>query len=226
SSISLFGQEAEQTFNLTNLLIMLEGTVAMMLFTGGLFMSLFATSSLIPAMLEPGNVNILISKPVSRFQLLAGRFLGAVAIVAFNVFYLVIFSWLILSLKTGIWNFGFLLSGVMIVVTFAILFTLMTLLGILTRSSAFSLMLTYLILFFSPLLLQRDNIYALLSKKIYSYIVDGLYYFLPKTAELGMMTQKLVRGVEVPGWMPLWSSLLFAAAMFILSGFLFARKDF
>ena len=45
-----------------------------------------------------------------------------------------------MSLKTGIWNFGFLLAGVMIVVTFAILFALMTFLGVTIRSGPFSLM--------------------------------------------------------------------------------------
>ncbi|MEJ2635327.1 MAG: ABC transporter permease subunit [Calditrichia bacterium] len=226
SSISLFGKESNHLLDLNKILLGIEAGVAVLLYTGGLFMSLFATSSLIPSFLDPGSIDLLISKPVSRYQILAGRFLGAVAIVAFNIFYLIIFSWLILSIKTGIWHFGFILAGVMIVVTFAILYSLMTFLGILTRSSAFSLMLTYLILFFSPLLLQRDKIYALLSNKIYGYIVDGLYYFFPKTAEIGDITQRLVRGVEVSSWAALWSSIAFGIFMFMISSLIFSRKNF
>ena len=142
SSISLFGQEAQGLVELDRILFGIESAVAVLLFTGGLFMSLFATSGLIPSFLQTGNVELLISKPMSRWHILTGRFLGGVAIVAFNVFYLVIFSWLILSIKTGIWNWGFLFSGVMIVITFAILYALMTFLGIITRSGAFSLMIT------------------------------------------------------------------------------------
>jgi hypothetical protein len=159
-------------------------------------------------------------------QILFGRYLGAVAIVAFNVFYLVGFSFLILSLKTGLWNWGFLLSGVMIVLAFAVLYALMTFLGVVTSSSAISLMVTYLILFFSPLLLERDKIYALLSSKIYGYLLDGLYYFLPKTAELGKVTQELVRGVAVGSWMPVWSSMLFGGFMFFVSSYIFSKKNF
>ncbi len=226
SSVSLFGKEAPHLVDLEKIVWGIEGGVAILLFTGGLFMSLFATSNLIPSLVQDGNIDLLISKPVSRLNILAGRFLGAVAIVAFNVFYLVAFSWVIISLKTGMWNWGFLVAGVIIVVTFAILYTLMTFLGLITRSSAFSLMITYLILFFSPLLLQRDKIYALLSNKIYGYIIDGIYYILPKTAELGDFTQKIVRGAPVTTLFPLWSSLLFGMGMFMISQLIFSKKNF
>lgn len=226
SSVKIFGQEAAGKIDLKEIIWGIEGGVAVMLFTGGIFMALFATSSLIPTLLQPGFIDLFLSKPLSRVQILSGRFVGAVAIVAFNIFYLIIFTWLILSLKTGLWNWGFLLAGVMIVITFAILFTLMTVLGILSRSGAFSLMITYVILFFSPLLLQRDRIYALLASKYYGYLIDGIYYFLPKTTELGNMTQQLVRGVAINSWMPLWSSILFGGLMFTLASYLFQRKNF
>ena len=226
TSISIFGLQSNQLIDLKKIVVGIETVVAAGLFTGGLFMSLFATSNLIPTMLDEGNIDLLISKPISRFFILLGRFLGSVTIVGFNIFYLVIFTWLIMSIKTGVWHVGFLLSGIMIVVTFTILFSLMTFLGIVIRSSAFSLMITYLILFFSPLLLQRDEIYALLSHKIYSYIVDGLYYILPKTAELGKLTHQLVGGIPVPSWMPLWSSLLFGITMFGISYYIFSKKNF
>ena len=226
SSISLFGKDINATVELKKIVLGLESFVAMFLFTGGVFMSLFATSNLIPSFLQPGSVDLLVSKPMSRVQILAGRFLGAVAIVALNIFYLVIFSWLILSLKTGLWNWGFLLAGVMIVLTFAILYALMTFLGMVTRSSAFSLMITYVIVFFSPALTQRDKIYALLTSKIYGYVLDSLYYILPKPAGLSILTQQLTKNADVSSWMPLWTSLLFGLAMFGISTLVFSKKDF
>ena len=226
SSISFFGHPSGKLIELDKLVIGLESAIAVLLYTGGLFLSLFATSNLIPNFLQPGNIDLYISKPLSRWQLLTGRFLGAVLIVALNVFYLVFFTYMVLSLKTGIWNWGFLISGVMIVLTFAILYALMVLLGLLTRSSAFSLMITYTILFFSPLLLQRDKIYALLSGKVYGLLLDGLYYFLPKTAELAVLTEKLVANNPISSYAALWSSLLFGLLMFFVSLIIFNRKNF
>lgn len=226
SSVSIFGKDVPKLVNIHEILWGIEAAVSVFLFTGGIFMSLFATSSLIPSLLQPGFIDLFISKPISRFEILSGRYVGAVSIVAFNIFYLVIFTWIILSAKTGIWNWGFLLAGVMIVLTFAILYSLMTLLGLISRSGPFSLMLTYLILFFSPLLLQRDKIYALLSSKYYGYLLDGIYYFLPKPSELGNIMQQLVRGIAISSWMPLWTSLLFAGVMLVVSGYIFQKKNF
>ena len=226
SAVSLFGIDAPELVEVQDIIEGVEGAVSVLLFTAGIFMSLFATSSLIPALLQPGFVDLFISKPLGRLEILAGRFVGAIAIVAFNIFYLIIITWLIMSIKTGLWNLGFLLAGVMIVITFTILYSLMTFLSLLSRSGPFSLMITYLILFFSPILLQRDNIYALLSSKYYGYLVDGLYYFLPKTAELGKITQQLARNIAVTSWMPLWTSLLFGIFIFAVSGYVFHKKDF
>jgi ABC-type transport system involved in multi-copper enzyme maturation permease subunit len=226
SSVKIFGQEATGTINVKEMIWGLEGGLAVALFTAGIFMALFATSSLVPTLLQPGFIDLFVSKPISRFTILAGRYVGGVAIAAFNILYLIFFSWLILSIKTGFWNWSFLLGGVLIVLTFAILYSIMTLLGLLTRSGPFSLMITYLIIFFSPLLIQRNKIYALLSSKIYGYLLDGLYYFLPKPTELGDITQEVVRGAAVASWMPLWTSLFFAGVMLAVSGFIFQKKNF
>jgi len=226
SSISIFGHDVQNTLDIRNIIIGIQGGVAALLFTGGIFMSLFATSSLIPTLLQPGFIDLFISKPVSRFEILTGRFIGATLIVACNIFYLVLFSALILFVKTGIWNWSYLLAGVIIVFTFMILYTLMTFLSLLTKSGAFSLMLTYFVVFMSPLLLPRDQIYALLSSKVYAYILDGLYYFLPKTTELGNLTRLIVGDQQVTSWMPLWSSLLFALFILSVSTYIFQRKNF
>ncbi|MCK5077685.1 MAG: ABC transporter permease [Calditrichia bacterium] len=224
--ISVFGQETNNLIELDKIVATIEGAISIFLFTGGIFMALFATSNLIPSFLEPGTIDLLISKPLSRMQIFLGRYAGAIVIVAFNIFYLIIFTWLVISFKTGIWNFSFLLSGIIIVITFAVLYSLMAFLGLITTSGAFSLMITYLILFFSPLLLQRDNIYALLSNKIYGYLLDGLYYILPKTAQLSIITQNVVNGTPVSSWMPLWSSILFGVGITGISVLIFKRKNF
>lgn len=226
SAVSLFGMKAPELVELDAVVSGVEGIVSVMLFTIGIFMALFATSSLIPGLLQAGFIDLFISKPLNRFQILGGRFLGAVTIVAFNIFYLIILTWLIISIKSGVWNWNFLLAGFIILFTFAVLFSMMTFLGIISKSGPFSLMVTYLILFFSPILLQRDQIYALLSSRYYGYIFDALYYFLPKTAELGKISTQLARGVPVDSWMPAWTALVFLIFIFLLSAYIFQKKDF
>jgi hypothetical protein len=97
---------------------------------------------------------------------------------------------------------------------------------VLTGSGPFSLMITFLIIVVSPFLIGRDQIYALLSHKIYGYILDGLYHFLPKVAELGNLAQEMVSGNGITSLTPLWTSLLFALFMLSVSIMLFSRKNF
>lgn len=227
ASVTLFGKEAQGfEIDLFKLVIGIESALATALFTGGLFFSIFATASLVPNMLDKGNIDWLLSKPVSRPQLLAGRYLGGLLIVACNVFYLIGGAWLILSFKTGIWHVPFLVSGVMITAIFAVIFAFMVMLGVSLQNSAVAIMGAYLILFFSPMLFQRDRIYALLSNKIYQWLLDGLYFLTPRTFEIGDLVRKTVMAEPLGSLNPLWHSLLLGGLFFSSALLIFKRKNF
>ena len=57
-----------------------------------------------------GRIALLLSKPIGRTTLLLGRYLGNLLVVALNHIYLVGAVWLILAVKTNIWNYRFLLA--------------------------------------------------------------------------------------------------------------------
>ena len=80
------------------------------LFGLGIFLSIFSASSFIPNMLEKGNIDLLLSKPISRQQLILGKFFGGLAVVGVNIAYAVIGFWLLVGLKFGVWDGNFLLT--------------------------------------------------------------------------------------------------------------------
>ncbi len=43
-----------------------------------LLLAIFASSSFVPLMLEKGNIDLLLSKPISRTQLLLGKYFGGI----------------------------------------------------------------------------------------------------------------------------------------------------
>lgn len=201
--------------------------IVMPLFGGGLFLSIFSAASFIPNMLEKGNIDLLLSKPVSRAQVIWGKFWGGTTIVFFNIAFLVTGLWILIGLKFSVWEAELLVTIITITFTFAVLYALMILTGILTRSSVLAMMLTYLIFFiFSPLLLARENIYILLDNKFIEYILDGLYYLVPKTSELGSMTANLAAGGSIGSFQPIISSFLFMILSLGLSIFIFNKKDY
>jgi ABC-type transport system involved in multi-copper enzyme maturation permease subunit len=229
AAVQLFGKDVEQEIEIEKLhkiIIGIESGLAIAMYGAGIFLSIFATASLVPNMLEKGSVDLLLSRPFARWQLLLGRYLGALSIVAINVAYLIGGAWLILSAKTGFWHTPFLVSGVLIILVFGVLYAIMTFVGVTARNSGVSIIAAYLVIFFSPLLLARDKIYALLSQKIYQWLLDGIYYLTPRTAELGKLTGDLVQGQPIASWAPLFQSLAVGVGFLLGAIYIFQRKDF
>ncbi len=108
----------------------------------GLFIAILVTSNLIPEMFEPGSLNLLLSKPVPRWLLLLGKFVGGCAFIALCAAYLFLGSWLWMGLAAGHWDQGLLWSIPLYIIVFAIYFSVSMLVGIQFRSAIVSVILT------------------------------------------------------------------------------------
>lgn len=191
-----------------------------------LVLSIFATASILPATMEKGNIDLLLSKPVTRTQLLLGKSLGSLLIVLVNVAYFIVGMWIIAGIRTGVWNAGFLLVTLSITYTFLVLFAPMLVIGVGSRSSALTIIILYVFIFLvSPILEGREIIAQLASNDTVKSVLDVFYYILPKPDALGNVSKALVMHEPVE-WMPVWSSGLFAGAMYALAAWMFRRKDF
>ncbi|HXA07163.1 MAG TPA: ABC transporter permease subunit, partial [Bryobacteraceae bacterium] len=94
ATISLFGNTSRGQ-DVQLLVRQVHGAIAAFLFTAGMFLAVFASAGLIPAVFEPGRIELLLSKPVERYHILLGRYIGNVLVIASNIFYLVFAIWLI-----------------------------------------------------------------------------------------------------------------------------------
>jgi len=197
------------------------------LFGGGLFLSIFSASSFIPNMLEKGSVDLIISKPVSRAQIILGKFLGGSLIVLINIAYLIISIWLLIGIKFSIWDISLLYSIFTITFTFCSLYSLIILIGVLTQSSIFAMMLSYIIFFvFSPILTARDTISVFLDSKIMETLMDILYYIIPKTSELGTLTTEIALGYGIDEYQPILTTFGFLVLVLYISIIIFSKKDY
>jgi ABC-2 type transport system permease protein len=230
AAITLFGQDVQSGSGgprVEEFVVAIEGAIAVGIYTGGIFLSLFATAGLLPAMLKRGYAELLLSKPLHRTHLLAAKYAGGLSIVLFQIVYLVGGTWLILSIKTGYWNWGYLVSAGTIVVVFMNLFAIMFTFTLLMGNGLASLMVTYFLwLVLSPILAVREQIYPLIKGAVFRRVMDFLYHVLPKNQEIFTTTLQVVRGREVGDWYPFWSSILMAGAFLAIAAVLFSRKDF
>lgn len=224
--VNVFGMNPEETIDVHQLVTYVEAAISVVGFVMGVFLAIFATANLMPTMLEKGSIELLISKPLSRNQLLLGRYFGALAIMLLNVVYLIGGNWLIFSIKSGFWHFAYLSTIPLIVIAFALMYTLMTLVAVTTRSTGVTMMVAYMALLFSPMLAEKDRVYALLTSKFYDHILAGLYHALPKTYDLILLNMAIVREQPVANWNALWSSCVAGVLTLALAMYVFTRKDF
>lgn len=192
----------------------------------GIFLAVFTTGSQVPNLMRRGTVDLYLSRPLGRTHVLLGRFLGAISLVAANLLYLCGGLFLIVSLKTGVWNPRFLYAGGLIFATFASFLGFMYLVGVLSGSTPLSIMLPYAVYFISMPLAAHDRIAAAMDSQLAADSVQLMYWTLPKTAEIGRDMVRLITEQGRVEAAPLLTTLAFGAACLALAALFFNRRNF
>jgi len=225
ATITIFGRTLPTT-DVQGLVHQTQSVIAMVMYFFGMALSVFASAGLVAAVFEPGRIELLLSKPVSRTQLLLGRYAGNVLVVAANIVYLTAGSWVIFGIKTGVWGSGFLLSSVFTIFVFSVLLTVIVLIGVLWESAAVAIMATFAIMIITPILAQKATIERLLSSESSRNVVRVLYYILPKTSDIGVIIRHMILSEPIDTWMPVWSTALFGAVILTVGILQFRRRSF
>lgn len=217
--------------------------------TIGLLLALIWTAAFLPTFLEGGAVTVLLAKPIPRWSLLAGKYLGVLVFVAFQASVFVFGTWLALASRTGIWDVHYLVCIPLLVLHFAIFFTFSTLLAVWTRSTITCVVGS--LLFWALCWGMNYGRHAALTAAedptthvagSYSLALEAGYWMLPKPADFGYF---LATAVEADRYFPLHkelktaeklealspelsvlSSLLFALVMLGIAGYEFVKADY
>lgn len=229
SAVSIMGIQASlhQVYDIHRFVNMSYSWVSTTLYIWGTFLAVFASSGLIPSVLEPGRIALLLSKPMSRTTLLLGRYAGNLLVVLLNHIYLIGSIWAIIGLKTGIWDIRFLLSVPISVFVFSVLLCVVVLIGVISESAALSTMVAVALMLISTILAQRTLVVKLLDSEWSREVWMGLYWFIPKVFDLGnALRQIILLDKSVDLWTPLLTSGAFGLAVMTFAVYLFRRKDF
>ncbi len=101
----------------------------------GLLLALMWTAGFLPSFLDSSAAAVLLAKPVPRWSLLAGKFLGVLVFVAFQGLVFVGGTWLALGLRTGVWAPTYFLCLPVLLLHFAVFYSFSALLAVTTRST-------------------------------------------------------------------------------------------
>jgi ABC-type transport system involved in multi-copper enzyme maturation permease subunit len=225
ATMSLFGKTG-QAQDMTKMVTNVHAVISNLLYGFGMLLAILASAGLIPTIFEPGRIELLLSKPVSRTHILMGRYLGNLLVIAANIFYPVIAVWLIFGIKTGVWTPGFLYSSLLTVFMFGVYLSIIVIVGVQWESAVVSTMVTFAVVVISVILSFRSNLEKLLSSEWSRDVVRGLYYVLPKAVDVGKMMSDMIKGQPIESWMPFFSTALFGLVCLGGGLYIFEKKNY
>lgn len=231
----LFGKDVNMSgeLPLEKLVLGFESGFSVVLYLMSTFLAVFATAHLVPRMQDKGTIDLYLSRPVSRFKLLMSRYIAGLVLAGSNIVYLFGSIWLILMWKTHVFHPRFIMSAVIIFFVIAMLMAFAFLVGVITSSTAVSIMSTFAIFLFGALLVGHERMAAAVSKEWQAWLINGLYWVLPKTFELGQAAVAFVGGEMMPERVarvlapaPFLTTAAFGVSCLALASWLFQRKEF
>lgn len=108
-------------------------------------LALVTTAGMFPDFMAAGAIDLALSKPIGRWRLFLTKYAAGLLFVALQVTVFTGAVFLVLGLRAGAWEPSLFLAVPLVVVFFSYLFSVCTLLGVVTRSAIASLLLTLLI---------------------------------------------------------------------------------
>lgn len=190
------------------------------------FLGLFATAPLLTAYLDRGWAEMLFSKGLPRWELLLGRYLGALGLFALALILLDSIPALYLWLRAGVAPGRFFLAMAVLVFSFATVLALMTLVAVVQPTTALPVIAGFVQIIFSALLMNRDILlYDIVRAGWARWCIDWIYRILPKNRELEQFTLAYLRTEKFPSWWPVWSSALFLVGALAVAIWLLRRRN-
>ena len=107
-------------------------------------LALISTAGIFPDLISSGVIDLFVSKPIGRLRLFVTEYAAGLLFVTLQVTIFSLGSFLVIGLRGGVWEPGLFVAVPVVVCFFSYLFSVCTLLGILTRSTVAALLLTLL----------------------------------------------------------------------------------
>jgi len=110
-------------------------------------LALISTAGIFPDLISSGSIDLVVSKPIGRLRLFLLQYAAGLLFVTLQVTLFTTAGFLVIGLRGGVWEPGLFVAVPLVVCLFSYLFGMCVFLGVLTRSTVASLLLTLLFWF-------------------------------------------------------------------------------
>jgi hypothetical protein len=200
-----------------------------LVFWGGLAFGVLSCADFAPALLSPGRIEHLLSLPVRRWELLAGTFLGVLALALGGAVYASAGLVLVLGAKTGVWTAWPVVSAALAAVAFGSVYAGMLAVTVWVRSAALSAAAGASLVVLGLLATHRRTLLDLMGRGVGRTLFAGLTAMVPPLGKLADAAGALASSAPLaPGGLLrlLAGTLAFAAALLAVAAWRFERRDF
>lgn len=203
--------------------------LAWVVFYGGLIFGIVVTADIAPRMLAPGRVELLLSLPVRRVELVVGTYLGVLAICVLATAFATGGVAAVLFFKAEFFTVAPLAGALGAVLGFMAVYAVMLLAATLVRSAALAAG-TGLLFFLGALLTSdRERFLSFFEEGVIRSVLSVVITVLPKLADLAEAGGQAAQGLPIlPGtlWAVVGGTIVFAAACIALASFVVSGKDY
>jgi ABC-type transport system involved in multi-copper enzyme maturation permease subunit len=215
-----------------------------------LLISIIMTAFFVPNMIRKGSVDLLISKPIGRTPLLVYKYIGGLTFIFVLSAVTIGGVWLALAVRSGFWDPTFLVLIPVLTFTFAILYSVSVLMGVLTRSPIVAMLATIGTMFFFWLVgvgkiwaeeTRKEDMAKGVSSHWLVTAIETFNTVLPRYKDLDTITSKLIAdgtltpaemrivglaSLDYPSWAATFGvSLAFIAVMLAVACWRFKARD-
>lgn len=119
------------------------GSIAAWIFSISMLGFIAVCAGYIPNMLESGSIDLVLSKPIRRWHIFFGKYVGGLLLfsIALVVLYVIIF--VVFGLKTGVWLWQWFGALPMTIFSLALLYAIVAWVGLWTRSTGMAMVIGF-----------------------------------------------------------------------------------
>jgi ABC-type transport system involved in multi-copper enzyme maturation permease subunit len=213
----------------------------------GLLLALIWTAGFLPTFLEPSAVAVLLAKPIPRWSLLAGKFLGVLVYFGFQTTLFIGGTWLALSAATGYWDPIYFFCIPIVMLHFAVFFSFSAMLAVSTRSTA-ACVIGSIVFWMMCYAMNYGRHIAMLIPELhnmspaFAFTLEAGYWLFPKPLDFHLILRDVLnadtlfaRVVDTPklieqgAWRPVWSvvsSLATGVVLLSVAAYDFLTTDY
>jgi Cu-processing system permease protein len=196
------------------------------MFSMGLVFGIVSCSDFGPQILAPGRIELLLSMPVRRWQIVVGTYLGVIAVAAVCTGYATLLFTLVIGFKTTVWDTTILTAAFASLVGFAAIYSLMLTTAVFLRSSALSSALGGVLLLLGTTVVQPEFV-ALFDRGWERVTATLLTCWLPRLGQLMAIQSFGSNSFSALDLIRIYlGTLVFAGAMLFVAIWELERKDY